>query len=197
MTIIIIDTGCSNLSSLKWSLYRLGYTSKITTNEDDIINAKKIFIPGVGSAKTAMNQLKRYHLHKVIPLCKQPVLGICLGMQLLSEFSLEGGRINCLKIIDCHVQPFIKKSNVIPHMGWNNITVMKNKFIFRNINMHDQFYFVHSYIIPLVKYTIASTDYSEQFSSVICFKNFYGVQFHPEKSGFVGETLLKNFLEME
>ena len=193
MKIALIDYGAGNVQSVKYAVNRLGYDPILTKNHDEIRSADKVIFPGVGSAKSAMNQLRQSGLDKVIPTLKQPVLGICVGMQLMAKHSQEGD-VECLGIIDAKVVKF-KKDLKIPHMGWNDISDVKSD-LFVHLPSESQVYFVHSYYIPLNKYTIASTDYGATFSAAIQKDNFYAVQFHTEKSGNVGEQILKQFLEL-
>ena len=193
MKIALIDYGAGNVQSVKYAVNRLGYDPILTKNHDEIRSADKVIFPGVGSAKSAMNQLRQSGLDKVIPTLKQPVLGICVGMQLMAKHSQEGD-VECLGIIDAKVVKF-KKDLKIPHMGWNDISDVKSD-LFVHLPSESQVYFVHSYYIPLNKYTIASTDYGATFSAAIQKDNFYAVQFHTEKSGDIGEEILKNFLEL-
>lgn len=196
MTITIIDTSCANIFSLKYAIERLGYNVLITKNKNDILKSTKIFLPGVGTAFSVMTILNQLELVDVIKKCVQPVLGICLGMQLLCSFSDETNGVKMLNIIDVPVH--FLKSNIlpIPHNGWNNVCVCKYNPLFYGIENNSRFYFLHSYALHDNIYTIAKTLYSIYFSSAVQYKNFFGVQFHPEKSGLVGAQLLKNFLEM-
>ncbi|QCI26641.1 imidazole glycerol phosphate synthase subunit HisH [Buchnera aphidicola (Thelaxes californica)] len=196
MSIVIVDTHCANLASLKWAILKLGYTVEVTNNPSIILNAKKIILPGVGTAREAMKQLTLHNLSEALCICTQPVLGICLGMQLFGSFSSEGGIVKGLNIINSSIRVFKKNIYPIPHMGWNTISIKKKCSLLKGITNMDRFYFVHSYIFPMMKYTLASTYYGEDFSSIIHFNNFYGVQFHPEKSGVVGSIFLRNFLEL-
>ncbi len=193
MKIALIDYGAGNVQSVKYAVNRLGYDPVLTKNHDEIRSADKVIFPGVGSAKSAMNQLKQSGLDKVIPTLKQHVLGICVGMQLMAKHSQEGD-VECLGIIDAKVVKF-KKDLKIPHMGWNDISDVKSD-LFVHLPSESQVYFVHSYYIPLNEYTIASTDYGTAFSAAIQKDNFYAVQFHTEKSGDIGEQILKQFLEL-
>ena len=193
MKIALIDYGAGNVQSVKYAVNRLGYDPVLTKNHDEIRSADKVIFPGVGSAKSAMNQLKQSGLDKVIPKLKQHVLGICVGMQLMAKHSQEGD-VECLGIIDAKVVKF-KKDLKIPHMGWNDISDVKSD-LFVHLPSESQVYFVHSYYIPLNEYTIASTDYGTTFSAAIQKDNFYAVQFHTEKSGDIGEQILKQFLEL-
>ncbi|WP_343155203.1 imidazole glycerol phosphate synthase subunit HisH [Buchnera aphidicola (Kurisakia onigurumii)] len=197
MSIIIIDTGCSNLSSLSFAIHRLGYKPIITSNYKDIRIAKKIFIPGVGTAKTAMYNLNKYNIVQEIQEAKVPVLGICLGMQILGSYSMENNvKTKTLGIFDSIVVSMKKNKLSLPHIGWNYVLPVKNNVLLKNIKKKEYFYFIHQYIFPINIFTIAKSIYGESFSAIMCKKNFYGVQFHPEKSGKYGSILIKNFLEI-
>lgn len=193
MKIALIDYGAGNVQSVKYALNRLGYEPILTKDHAVIRNADKVIFPGVGAAKAAMDQLKESGLDIVIPSLTQPVLGICVGMQLMCKHSEEGD-VNCLGIIDAHVKRF-DEGLKIPHMGWNTILTLKSA-IFKNLQEQPQVYFVHSYYVPENEYTIASTDYGIRFSAAIQKDNFYAVQFHTEKSGDIGAEILKQFLEI-
>ncbi|AAO26832.1 amidotransferase HisH [Buchnera aphidicola str. Bp (Baizongia pistaciae)] len=196
MSIVIINTGCANLSSLKYAIQRLGYNVIITSNHKNILNAKKVFLPGVGTAFSAMKMLNQFKLKDVLYKYQQPVLGICLGMQLLCSFSSENNGIKMLDII--HAPVNILKSNKfpLPHNGWNNVSVCDENPLFIGIKNNSKFYFLHSYALYENDYMIAKTFYNVYFSAAVRKENFFGVQFHPEKSGLVGLQLLKNFLEI-
>ncbi|CAL4042327.1 imidazole glycerol phosphate synthase subunit HisH [Buchnera aphidicola] len=197
MNIVIIDTGCANLYSLKYAVQRLGYQPIITREINLILNADKLFLPGVGTPKTAMEQLYLSNLIKIIKSFKNPILGICLGMQLLCSYSQECRNIKMLDIIHSLVSKFKVNHLSIPHTGWNNIIIDNdNQPLFNNISNRSKFYFVHSYAVEINKYTLATSYYGVHFSAVIKKNNFFGVQFHPEKSGISGAQLLKNFLEI-
>jgi len=194
MEIAIIDYGAGNVQSVLFALERLGYTGKITSNANEIINADKIIFPGVGEANSAMKMLYEHDLVKVILQLKQPVLGICLGMQLLCKSS-EEGNVNGLGIFDIDIKKFLNDVKV-PQMGWNNIYNLKTS-LFEGISENEYMYLVHSYFAPTNKYAIAATNYGIEYASAIQKDNFYGVQFHPEKSGKMGEQILNNFLNLK
>ncbi|WP_343128260.1 imidazole glycerol phosphate synthase subunit HisH [Buchnera aphidicola (Takecallis taiwana)] len=196
MNIVILDTNCANLLSLKLSIEKLGYQATITTDHDIIKNADKLFIPGVGSASEIIKQLSSSNLIQVIKDSACPTLGICLGMQLFSSCSAESHGIEMLGIVNTPVTLLNSQTLPLPHTGWNQVFFDKSHPLFNNIQSGSWFYFIHSYAFPINKYTIASTDYNVKFSSVIQKNNFFGVQFHPEKSGSVGSTLIFNFLEI-
>ncbi|QJC35205.1 imidazole glycerol phosphate synthase subunit HisH [Enterobacteriaceae endosymbiont of Donacia proxima] len=196
MKIVIIDTSCGNFCSLKFTIKKLGFNSKITNNKNLILNADKIFLPGIGSAKSIIKKLKKDNLIQLIKNCKIDILGICLGMQILGKYSEENKGIFTLGIMDYSVHLMDNKYIPIPHMGWNKVSNIIKSPLFNNINKNSYFYFSHSYSICMNNYTIATTTYGEIFSSVIQKKNFFGVQFHPERSGINGIQLIKNFLKM-
>jgi imidazole glycerol-phosphate synthase subunit HisH len=191
--IAIIDYGAGNVQSVKYALERLGKDSKLTSNADEILNAKKVIFPGVGEAYSAMNALKSLGLDKLIPKIKQPFLGICLGMQLMCESS-EERNTKALGIFPIKVKRF-QVDLKIPQIGWNQIRDLKTG-LFKNIDENSFMYFVHSYYIPENEYSIANSDYGINFSAAIQKDNFYACQFHPEKSGNIGQQILKNFLEI-
>ncbi len=190
--IAIIKYNAGNIRSVAFALERLHVEFSITDNHEEIKKADKVIFPGVGEASTTMDYLKAHKLDKVITDLKQPVLGICLGMQLMCAHSEENDT-PCLGIFEETVKLFIPKNKEkVPHMGWNSLTV-SNSWI--DLSLKDQFvYFVHSYYVPLSKHTSASTDYILPFSSAMKKNNFYAVQFHPEKSAAVGEKVLLSFL---
>lgn len=193
MRIALIDYGAGNVQSVKYAIKRLGFEPILTKDHDVIRDADKVIFPGVGAAKSAMEQLIDSGLDKLIPSLKQPVLGICVGMQLMCNYSEEGD-VQCLGIIDAEVKKF-REGLKIPHMGWNNISDFKSK-IFDGLLEGEQFYFVHSFYVPENKYSVALTNYGIRFSAAIQKDNFYAVQFHTEKSGDAGEQILKQFLEL-
>lgn len=191
--IAIIDYNAGNLSSVKNGLRRLGYDSVITKNKAEIQRAEKVILPGVGEASTAMKYLKKNSLDTFIKELKQPFLGICLGMQLMCNYSREGDTEG-IGIFNTSVNKFPPKDKV-PHMGWNNLTALKGR-LFNHINPQDNMYFVHSFYAEICTETIAQCDYILPFSAALQKDNFYATQFHPEKSASVGEQLLKNFLSL-
>ena len=193
MKIVIIDYGAGNIKSIIFALQRLGYKAVLSHDIKEIKSADKVIFPGVGEASNAMKKLKETGMHTLIPQLKQPVLGICLGMQLMCNFSQEGNTIG-LSIFDVDVLKFSEKVKV-PQIGWNVVTNLKTK-LFDRIQEEEYMYLVHSYYVPLCKETIATTDYEVLYSSALHKDNFYGVQFHPEKSSNAGEQVLKNFLEL-
>lgn len=193
MKVVIINYGAGNIQSIKFALKRLGVEAILTDNETEIRNADKVIFPGVGEASSAMKKLRASGLDTVIPTLKQPVLGICLGMQLLCNSS-EEGNTEGLGIFDVNVVRF--SNNVkAPQIGWNQIQNLKSD-LFKNIADNEFMYLVHSFYAPLCEEIIATSEYGIQYSSALQKGNFYGVQFHPEKSSTAGEQILKNFLEL-
>jgi len=193
MKIVIIDYGAGNIKSIMFALQRLGYKAILSHDIKEIKSADKVIFPGVGEASNAMKKLNETGMHTLIPQLKQPVLGICLGMQLMCNFSQEGNTIG-LSIFDVDVLKFSEKVKV-PQIGWNVVTNLKTH-LFDRIQEEEYMYLVHSYYVPLCNETIATTDYEVLYSSALHKDNFYGVQFHPEKSSNAGEQVLKNFLEL-
>ncbi|MDG2062701.1 MAG: imidazole glycerol phosphate synthase subunit HisH [Flavobacteriaceae bacterium] len=191
--IAIIDYGAGNTKSLQFALDRLGLKSLLTSNADQIINADKVIFPGQGAAKSAMDKLKQHELDKIIPDLKQPVLGICLGMQLFCRHTEEGD-VQGLGIIDASVKRFTNEVKV-PQIGWNSIHQLDGP-LFNGIEDGDYMYSVHSYFVPKLKETVAISNYNVAYSVALNKDNFYGVQFHPEKSSRKGQMLLNNFLNI-
>lgn len=193
MKIAIIDYGSGNIQSIKFALKRLGFDAILTDNETDIRNADKVIFPGVGEASTAMKKLKSTRIDVIIPTLKQPVLGICLGMQLLCN-STEEGNTRGLGVFDVDVVRF--SSNVkVPQIGWNQISNLKSQ-LFKNVLENEFMYLVHSFYAPLCSETVATSEYGISYSSALKKDNFYGAQFHPEKSSTAGEQILSNFLNL-
>lgn len=191
--VVIIDYGAGNIQSIKFSLERLGYDGILSQDAEEIKAADKVIFPGVGEASSAMKKLKSTGLDKIIPQLKQPVLGICLGMQLMCKRSEEGDTEG-LGIFDVDVIHFEKKLKV-PHIGWNRIKDLKTD-LFEGITEQEYVYLVHSYYAPVCAETIAKCDYGVNYSAALKKDNFYGVQFHPEKSSEAGENILQNFLKL-
>ena len=194
--IVIVDTGCANLTSVKFALERLNVKPVITSDPELIKSAERVFLPGVGSAQYAMAGIEDKGLLDTIRSLSQPVLGICLGMQMLLERSEEGNTA-CLDLFPGEVATLDAKGLRLPHMGWNTLTDVKNNPLFKGIEAGDYFYFVHSYAVDVADYTLASCEYGSPFSAAIGKDNYYGVQFHPERSGAKGLQVLQNFLELK
>ena len=191
--IAIIKYNAGNIRSVQNALSRLGYESIITDNSNEIRNASRVIFPGVGEAGSAMKYLKEKELDKLILSLTRPVLGICLGLQLMCRFSEESDT-KCLGIFNSDVRMF-PKTDKVPHMGWNNFISVWGD-IFRGISRKDDVYYVHSYYAGISSATTAICDYILPFSAAMKKDNFYAVQFHPEKSALTGEKILRNFLEL-
>lgn len=196
MYVAIIKYNAGNIYSVDYALKRLGINPVITADKEQIQKADKVIFPGVGEAYTTMEYLKEHQMVELIRNLEQPVLGICLGMQLMCRHSEEGDA-DCLGIFDVDVKKFIsdKHEDKIPHMGWNTISDLKGGLFTRGLE-NKFVYFVHSFYVPTNAYTAATTDYILPFSASLHKDNFYATQFHPEKSGSVGEEILRNFINM-
>jgi glutamine amidotransferase len=193
--IVIVDGGGANIASLKLALQRLGYAGRLSSDAASIRAAARVILPGVGAARAAMERLKNAGLDTVIPELRQPVLGICLGLQLMFESSEEDD-VECLGILPGRVRHFTPAPDrPIPHMGWNQITRQRESPLLDGIPDGSYFYFVHSYAAEVSGHTLATTDYGWPFTAVAARDNFYAAQFHPERSGPLGARLLQNFLE--
>ena len=196
---VIVDTGCANLSSVKFAIERLGFTATITDDIAQIKAADKVIFPGVGSAKHAMANIIEKGLVETLQSLTQPVLGFCLGMQLMTKSSPEGGKdqaIECLGMIPTKVAPLNAQGNRLPHMGWNTLTQVASHPVLKGINAGDYFYFVHSFAAPVSEFTLATSEYGSEFSAIIGKDNFIGCQFHPERSSELGSKIIKNFLNL-
>lgn len=196
MEVAIIKYNAGNICSVDCALKRLGITSVITADEALLRRADKVIFPGVGEAGTTMEYLREHGLDRIIRSLQQPVLGICIGMQLLCRHSEEGDA-DCLGIFDAEVKRFVSQrhEDKIPHMGWNSLSSMDHA-LFSGVPKESFVYYVHSYYVPVNPATIATTDYIVPFSAALHKDNFYATQFHPEKSGSVGELVLRNFLQL-
>ena len=193
--VAIIDYKMGNLRSVENALKRLGAEFMVTSDADVIRSADRVLLPGVGNAAEAMENLRKANLVEVIRSLRRPVLGICVGMQVMCRHSEEGDCV-CLGIFDSHVKRFIPQADLkVPHMGWNKIGNLESK-LFKGISGGEYVYFVHSYYPELCPDTIATTTHGKMFSAALKYENFYGTQFHPEKSGDVGECIIENFLKL-
>ena len=193
MKTVIIDYGAGNVRSVQFALERLGVSALVTTAPEDISSADKVIFPGVGEAAFAKKALVEKGLDEVISRLEQPVLGICLGMQLMCKSS-EEGEVKGLGIFDLDIHRF-RGALKVPHMGWNEVKLGDTP-LSKGLALKSAFYFVHSYYAPLCKDTCGVTEYGEAFSAMLCRSNFYGCQFHPERSGKAGEQVLSNFLSL-
>lgn len=194
MSVAIIDYGAGNIQSIRFALERLGVPTILTDQAAVITNADRVIFPGVGEASSAMKKLEKSGLDKLIPTLTQPVLGICLGMQLMCNHT-EEGNTKGLGIFDTSVKRFEIKPLKVPHMGWNTSQHTDNS-LFEGIEQGSYFYMVHSYYAQICDQTVASMSYGLEFSTALQKNNFYGVQFHPEKSSNAGSKLLKNFIKI-
>ncbi|SBS66945.1 imidazole glycerol phosphate synthase subunit HisH [Vibrio atlanticus] len=199
--VVIIDTGCANVSSVKFAIERLGYAVEISKEPEVVLAADKLFLPGVGTASEAMKNLQERDLVSLVKQVEKPLLGICLGMQLLGKLSQEKGQkadelVECLGLCDGEVRLLQTGDLPLPHMGWNTVTATPNHPLFKDIEEDEYFYFVHSFAMPVGDYTIAQCDYGNPFTAAVQSGNYYGVQFHPERSSKAGSKLIQNFLEL-
>jgi len=193
--IVIIDYKAGNTRSVQFALQRLGVEASLTAEVEQIRAADKVIFPGVGQAASAMKNLKKAGLERLIPRLKQPVLGVCLGMQLMCTHTEEGD-VEGLGIFDVEVKHFSKEQGLkVPHMGWNTVR-MERCSLWQGLDEEDYFYFVHSYFVARCADTIGICDYGEPFSAALQKNNFYATQFHPEKSGKAGAKVLENFLQL-
>lgn len=199
--VVIIDTGCANVSSVKFAIQRLGYEVTISKDPEVVLAADKLFLPGVGTASEAMKNLEERNLIELVKKVEKPLLGICLGMQLLGKSSQEKGQkadeqVDCLGLCDGDVRLLETGDLPLPHMGWNTVSAQPGNPLFKGIEEGEYFYFVHSFAMPVGNYTIAQCDYGKPFSAAVQSGNYYGVQFHPERSSKAGSKLIQNFLEL-
>ena len=196
MSVVLVDAGGTNIGSVRYALQRLGVEASLTSDADAIRTADKVILPGVGAAGPGMARLHELGLVPLMRSLTQPVLGVCLGMQLLCEHSEEGDT-ECLGVIPATVRRFAEQPGLrVPHMGWNRLQRQREHPLLDGLVDGDWAYFVHSYAVPAGDYALAATDFGGDFSSVIARGNFHGMQFHPERSAKVGARLLKNFLEL-
>jgi glutamine amidotransferase len=193
MKVAVIKYNAGNIRSVGFALERLGIKAEITDDFEYIRNADKVIFPGVGEAGSTMKYLKNNGLDKLLHSLTQPVLGICLGQQLMCSHS-EEGNTDCINIFNVPVLKFHTQLKV-PHMGWNSLSDLSGD-IFTGIEPESYVYFVHSFYVPLCEYTAAICDYSVKFSAALQKDNFYATQFHPEKSGDIGNKILKNFIDL-
>ena len=196
MKVAVVKYNAVNIRSVDYALKRLGVEAVITADKEILQSADKVIFPGVGEAGTTMNHLKATGLDELIKNLRQPVFGICLGMQLMCRHS-EEGEVDCLNIFDVDVKRFVpqKHEDKVPHMGWNTIGKTNSK-LFEGFTEEEFVYFVHSFYVPVCDFTAAETDYIHPFSAALHKDNFYATQFHPEKSGKTGERVLRNFLDL-
>jgi imidazole glycerol-phosphate synthase subunit HisH len=191
---VIIDSGGANLASLQFALGRLGAETCVTSRADEILEAPRVLLPGVGSAPDAMQRMRASGLSEIVPHLTQPVLGICLGMQLLFASSDEGATA-CLGVLDDDVRRIQRaRGRPVPHMGWSRMQILRPDPLTDGLEAADYVYFVHSYAAPVSAASVASIDYGGAWSAVVHARNFWGVQFHPERSGRCGARILRNFM---
>lgn len=197
MKVAIIKYNAGNIYSVIHAVKRLGITPEVTDSTEELLKADRILFPGQGEARSTMAYLREHHLDDLIRDLKQPVLGICIGQQLMCRHSEEGDT-DCLGIFDAEVKKFqpMRHEDKVPHMGWNTLEQVSGP-LFKHINNDEFVYFVHSYYVPVTPYTTATTNYIVPFSASLHKDNFYATQFHPEKSGSVGERILQNFIDLK
>ena len=196
MSVVLVDAGGTNIGSVRYALQRLGVDAALTSDAATIRAADKVILPGVGAAGPGMARLHELGLVELLRSLTQPVLGVCLGMQLLCARSEEGDT-ECLGVIPAPVRRFIEAPGVrIPHMGWNQLRTMRAHPLLAGLGEDDQAYFVHSYAVPIGDFSVASSNHAGEFSAIVTRGNFHGMQFHPERSAAVGARLLENFLSL-
>jgi imidazole glycerol-phosphate synthase subunit HisH len=198
MQLVIIDSGGANIASLQYAIDRIGVTSELTTDPEKVRAASHVILPGVGAAADCMTRLQRTPgLVETIRTLRQPMLGICVGMQLLFESS-EEGEVPCLGLLPGRVRRFPDREDMpVPHMGWNQLEFEPGSALLNDITPGDHVYFVHSYSAPVGPLTLATANYGEPFSALVQSGNVFGAQFHPERSARVGATLLRNFIQLQ
>jgi glutamine amidotransferase len=196
MSMVLVDAGGTNIGSVRYALQRLGADAALTADAATIRAADKVILPGVGAAGPGMARLRELGLVELLRSLRQPVLGVCLGMQLLCAHSEEGDT-ECLGLIPTTVSRFAEAPGMrVPHMGWNDLAIQQEHPLLAGLADGEQAYFVHSYAVPTGEWTLADCDYGGAFSAVVAHANFYGMQFHPERSAAVGAKLLRNFLQL-
>ena len=194
--VAIIDGGGANIASLKFALERLGCDAQLTTDADTIRSAERVILPGVGAARDGMERLQAHGLDRLIPELEQPLLGICLGMQLLFDAS-EEENASCLGILPGTATRFTADAeHTVPHMGWNRVQATPDSRLLAGLEPGSQFYFVHSYALPTAPFTTGRCEYGHEFSAVVERDNFFATQFHPERSGTNGARVLANFCKI-
>jgi glutamine amidotransferase len=196
MSVVLVDAGGTNIGSVRYALQRLGVDAALTSDAATIRAADKVILPGVGAAGPGMARLRELGLVEALRGLTQPVLGVCLGMQLLCTHSEEGDTA-CLGVIPAPVRRFVEAPGLrVPHMGWNALSILRKHPLLAGLDDGEQAYFVHSYAVPTGEWTLADSDCGEAFSAAIARDNFHGMQFHPERSAAVGAKLLQNFLDL-
>lgn len=196
MKIALVKCGGANFGSVQYALERLGVDAIVTDDSSVIESADKVILPGVGSAQAAMDRIKKHNLSDTLKNLQQPTLAICLGMQILCESSVEGDT-DCLGIVPVKVQAMQASEGLrVPHMGWNQVSSQVGHPLYAGIPQDDYAYFVHGYSLPVNGYTIALSTHGETFSAAIQYRNYYAVQYHPERSGKHGQQILDNFLKL-
>jgi glutamine amidotransferase len=196
VNVVLVDAGGTNIGSVRYALRRLGVDAALASDAATIRAADKVILPGVGAAGPGMARLRELGLVEVLRSLRQPVLGVCLGMQLLCAHS-EEGNTECLGLIPAPVRRFTGAPALrVPHMGWNGLSIRREHPLLAGLGEGEQAYFVHSYAVPAGEWTLAASDYGGAFSAAIARGNFHGLQFHPERSASVGARLLRNFLEL-